>query len=90
MVVRLNETARPESSDLPLISPSHRPGIRPDDSRQEANTSRFTDCSEAQIPSVADDDICGASCACTRAASGHAAAPPSGAMNSRRRMRIAA
>jgi hypothetical protein len=57
MVVRLNETAGQESSDLPLMSPSHHPGIPPDDSRQEANTSRFTDCSEAQMRSVVDDVI---------------------------------
>src|ERR1700730_5456357 len=48
MVCPPQRNRRTGSSDLPLMSPSHHPGIPPDDSRQEANTSRFTDCSEAQ------------------------------------------
>jgi len=33
------------------------PRTSPDDSRQEANISRFIDCSEAQMRSVLDHDI---------------------------------
>src|SRR5271166_861657 len=43
------------ATNVAISSPGYSP---PGDSRQEANTSRFTDCSEAQMRSVADDDIC--------------------------------
>src|SRR6516162_1925123 len=58
MVVRLNKPPQGVicwmCPDLPATSPSHHPGVPPDDSRQEANIIHFVDCSEAQTRSVVD------------------------------------
>jgi hypothetical protein len=43
--------------DLPAMSPSHHPGIPPDDSRQGTNIIHFMDCSEAPMRFVVDYDI---------------------------------
>src|SRR6266478_1646327 len=61
MVVRPQQAAAerhlPERRpDLPAMSPSHHPGPPPDDSRQDANVSRFMHCSEAPMRSVDGPD----------------------------------
>ena len=44
-------------SRLTSKSPSDHPGLPPDDSRQEANISRFMDRSEAQMRSVVNHPL---------------------------------